>query len=135
MTSARGEINIGLPQGSILGPILFLIYINDLPYIDQQSKYTLFADDTTVSVCADTLEASLEGSMDAQNWLNSNKLLLNIEKTTRMVFSMRELHQTNSNMDTVKFLGVSVDPKLKYGVPISIWWSQGWLVIFFFSET
>nr|CAI5834912.1 unnamed protein product [Callosobruchus analis] len=118
VTSAKSPVNIGVPQGSILGPILFLIYINDLPSIDTSAKYTLFADDTTVSYAADNLVESVNGSMlaqaKAQNWFNANRLLLNAEKTSRVVFSLRDLSDADGPSEA-KFLGVILDSSLQWG--------------------
>lgn len=117
VSSAVSEINIGVPQGSILGPVLFLIYINDLPYNDQTVKYTLFADDTTVSLSADALDEGLRSARlareRAEDWFCSNRLLLNAEKTRMVVFSLRELLDT-PNVPAVTFLGVTLDPKLQW---------------------
>ena len=49
MSSKLGNINYGVPEGSCLGPLLFLISINDLPFSLQESQVTMYADDTTLS--------------------------------------------------------------------------------------
>lgn len=122
VTSAKEYIKIGVPQGSILGPILFLIYANDLPLMNPKPHYTLFADDTTISVTAETLEASMLHSMQAQEiaekWFNANRLVLNKDKTERMVFSLREVGNVNDRVPQTTFLGVLIDPKAQWSIHI-----------------
>lgn len=88
------SITCGVPQGSVLGPILFLMYINDLCYVSPKLKFILFADDTTILYSGKNLQllvneitAELE---KIKQWFNQNKLSLNIMKTKVMLFSKRK---------------------------------------------
>ena len=81
------DINIGLPQGSILGPILFVLFINDLPRNIPYGSVFMYADDTTISVSGTTkseIESQLNNVMKyTYEWLKRNKLILNIDKKRR----------------------------------------------------
>ena len=82
--SARNYITCGVPQGSVLGPLLFLIYINDIQECSEKLKFFLFADDTNI-LYADKNLRSLELIVNQELcklyvWLMANKLILNIKK-------------------------------------------------------
>ena len=89
MLSDQKGITCGIPQGSILGPLLFIIYINDLPNCLEQATPKMFADDTSLTAVGKTLnEAEEIANKDLNNvkaWLSSNKLSLNIAKTEYIV--------------------------------------------------
>ena len=78
-----------MPQGSILGPLLFLIYINDLPHAVSFSDVDLYADDNLISYSDSSLsvlEAQLQSDVDSVvSWLVSNRLWINVSKTVSML--------------------------------------------------
>jgi hypothetical protein len=88
--STTREIEHGVPQDSILGPILFSLYINDLPLNIMGSKIVLFADDTNTLVSDENinnLQYKLNNVMtELQTWFTINNLVVNIEKTLAMSF-------------------------------------------------
>ncbi len=131
--SARSEWSIikrGVPQGSILGPLLFTLYVNDLPHAVKECTVKQYADDTTLYSSSDSpagLEHKLSSDLDEVNkWVDKNKLRINEKKTQMLLMSRRrranELDEVNivldgravSRSESVKYLGVMVDDKLKW---------------------
>ena len=83
--SCKKPIPCGVPQGSVLGPLLFLLYINDITSCSDRLKFHLFADDCNIlyaNKCQKTLETNVNTELEKlQTWLAANKLTLNSKKS------------------------------------------------------
>jgi hypothetical protein len=124
------EIKCGVPQGSVLGPLLFLIYINDLHRAISCGRTLLFADDTSIFIRGkDPQELQEQSKIVLQNLLNwciSNKLTINASKSCFMVFHSRNstTHSAIKSIEipgliiqrqySTKFLGVTLDETLSW---------------------
>lgn len=134
--SNASVLRCGVPQGSIIGPLLFLIYINDLPNCLSSASAKMFADDTNISSAAESL-SELEPMinhelMNLAVWLKANRLSLNIAKTEFMIIGSRQkLHAEGDSViqayidskpvkrvDHTKSLGLIIDDRLSWGVHI-----------------
>ena len=126
--SSKKSIKCGVPQGSILGPLLFLVYINDLSNVCKHTMAILFADDTNLFKKGKNIEImQREVHEELQNiavWLQVNKLSLHIKKTHFMLFCNKNVSrpdielcisgQAISETRKTKFLGVIIDNKLNW---------------------
>jgi hypothetical protein len=131
----------GVPQGSVLGPLLFIIYSNDLPGSLRCTTCILFADDTTIYVSGKNITelyklVNQDIALLAE-WFKVNKLSLNISKTHHVLFSktknvksdtyVLKLDNTIINrVKCVKFLGLLIDENLNWHEHIdikNIWWT------------
>ena len=122
------HITCGVPQGSVLGPLLFLLYINDLPNISNQFEFFLFADDTNIYFEANNLDKIQEvmnkGLKLLREWLIANRHALNVSKTNFTIFSPPNKPCINITLlinkkaieqkEYVKYLGVLLDSKLSF---------------------
>ena len=123
------DITCGVPQGSVLGPLLFLIYINDLPNMSKILNFYLYADDTNIyyeSSSLDKLERTVKRELNKLYlWLNVNWLSLNIDKTNFIVFhpynkpikksiTIKINNKAIIEKEYIKYLGVLIDSTLSW---------------------
>ena len=114
-------------RGSILGPLLFLLYINDILNVTKSLYFIMFADDTNIFLshnCIDTLESNMNIEIEKLvKWMSVNRLSLNGDKTKATIFSNNFIDKNISIkmagnevqfVDKIKFLGVIIDKKLQW---------------------
>ncbi|RVE41165.1 hypothetical protein evm_014186, partial [Chilo suppressalis] len=107
--SPGSSVKMGVPQGSILGPFLFLIYINDLPYfVKDNHEIVLFADDTSLLFKTKRRESQID---DVNRSISKVVHWFNVNNKTNV--NIKDRHM--SSVDTTVFLGITVDSKLQWG--------------------
>ena len=130
--SSERQIKCGVPQGSILGPLFFLLYINDLPHCLNKTKPRMFADDTNLTASANSLtdlEAAANSDLEnLRKWLIANRLSLNVAKTEFMLIGSKPMIKNISvshpnvfienkqikQVNECKTLGVTIDKHLSW---------------------
>ena len=121
------NVTMGVPQGSILGPILFIVYINDLPNLSSDMTCLSYADDTAIifkNKSSTQLQLTVNEHLSCiSDWFRANFLSLNVMKTCTQHYTTRssefKLDVVIDNMpvreiETVKYLGVFIDKSLKF---------------------
>ena len=126
--SENKQINIGIPQGSVLGPLCFLVIVNEIPLISNFSSSCMFADDTSFLFSHADFDNLFEdcnlGLESFFDWCCANRLSVNISKTKYMIFSNNQLPNITpdlclnniilENVSSIRFLGIELDKNLKF---------------------
>ena len=124
------QLMLGVPQGSVLGPLLFNIYINDLFWLNEETHVCNYADDTTLYACDQNLESVLRrlehDSALAIEWFESNYMKLNADKCHLLISGFK--HQLNWvdiggnriwESSNRKLLGVTIDKTLRFNLHVA----------------
>ena len=135
ISSTEIPVTCGVPQGSVLGPLFFLVFINDLDHVLNNCKFKLYADDSDLyhsGLNANEAAVQLQLSLDKfSNWCQINKLTINTKKSKLMTFGSRSKIKKAQNVriklageyfkkvPTFKYLGLILDPTLNYNHHIS----------------
>ena len=130
------KVLCGVPQGSILGPLLFILYMNDISSLKENNQMLLFADDTNLLYTGKELKSlipKINSSLDKiYNWFSTNKLSLNVEKTNYILFhrarqklpdsspTIQIDSKTVSRVSVTKFLGIYLDQNMNWKEHIRI---------------
>ena len=128
--SSTRELETGVPQGSNLGPLLFLIYVNDIHTVSNKLNFILYADDTTLTspLCSFTHDAQNDVShvssqinselLKISDWLKVNKFSLNLDNTKYMIFHNYQRVIANEDIPDLQ-----INDKRLNGSHVSIFWA------------
>ena len=129
--SSKRNVTIGVPQGSVLGPLLFLVFINDLPLSVKYSKTILFADDTAIYFsgknCNEIQNKMNEDFVLVKKWLNDHRMTLNITKSKFVVvggkqqlklfqdLTLKIEEDELSRESSYKYIGIIINENMTWG--------------------
>ena len=132
--STKRNITCGVPQGSVLGPLLFLVYVNDIRNILHQSEHFLYADDTVIVSYGDCIQNTIPNlQLDLDNfwsWCQANKLTINTKKSNYVIYGTNQKvskvrqcnlmlqHDTLIRTQSYKYLGFHIDSHLNFNTHI-----------------